>query len=272
MTAMFEIHKRAGMPSEMLDESTGTNIVYQKNSNAHADIWLIHGFTECSDSLKGIFGTSVVNQFNVFIPDLPGFGKSHFDEKYLDLNNVVVLLEQLISMHSAGNPLILLGHSLGATIATILTAKLDNVILFLNVEGMLVEDISDARSLTKASEFDSSVEFVEYMCSRLKAGADSNIDIKRYLENVKKSDLDIVHAWAMSSSVMLAGNNVDLVYRNLKCKKLYVHGEHTMARLELKHLESTKYDRVVIAGSGHWPMLEQPSEFWRAVGESVSVF
>lgn len=267
---MFTIFKGVKMPSEMLDESTGTNIVYLKNQNACADIWLIHGFTECSDSLKGVFRTPIANRFNIFIPDLPGFGKSRFDKKYLDLYNVVILLEQLISRYSAGNQLIILGHSLGATIATILTSKLDNVVMFLNIEGMLVEDSGDARSLTKASKFESSVEFVEYMCSRLKPGADANVYIKRYLENAKNANPDIVHAWALSSTVMLAGNNVDFMYRDLKCNKLYVHGEHTMSRLELEHLERTKYNRVIIPGAGHWPMLESPDEFWHVISESIS--
>ena len=256
----------------MIDESTGTNIIHLKNSSAHADMWLIHGFTECSDSLTGIFETSVANQCNVFIPDLPGFGKSHFEEKYFDLSNVVTLLEQLIASYSMGKPLLILGHSLGATIATILTAKLDHVVLFLNVEGMLVEDDCDARSLTKASEFDNSVKFVEYMCERLKAGASSNVYIKRYIENIKRSEPSIIHAWAKSSTAMLAGNHIDSIYKSLSCKKLYIHGVHTMSRLELNHIEKTKYERVVIEGTGHWPMLEQSDEFWRIIGDLVMVY
>ena len=258
------------MPLEMIDESTSTNIVYLKNSNAHADMWLIHGFTECSDSLSGIFETSVANQCNVFIPDLPGFGKSHFEEKYFDLSNVVTLLEQLIASYSMGKPLLILGHSLGATIATILTAKLDHVVLFLNVEGMLVEDDCDARSLTKASEFDNSVKFVEYMCERLKAGASSNVYIKRYIENIKSSEPSIIHAWAKSSIELLAGNRIDSIYRSLSCNKLYIYGEHTMSRLELEHLKQAEYEIVIIKGAGHWPMLEQPEEFWGVVGEFVA--
>ncbi|MBM7070587.1 alpha/beta hydrolase [Shewanella sp. 202IG2-18] len=269
---MFKEHEGTGMPSEMLDENTGTNIVYLENHNANTDIWLIHGFTECSDSLKGIFDTSIAKQCNVFIPDLPGFGKSRFEEKYFDLNNIVTLLEQLISVYSSGRPLIILGHSLGATIATILTAKLDNVVLFLNVEGMLVEDDRDARSLTKASEFDDSVKFVEYMCSRLKTGAESNAFVKRYLENIKRSDPNIIHDWAKSSTELLAANHIDLLYKSLKCQKLYIHGEYTMSRLELEHLKKAEYERVIIKEAGHWPMLEQAGEFWKIISEILSEY
>ena len=234
-------------------------------------MWLIHGFTECSDSLQGVFETSIAEQFNIFIPDLPGFGKSSFEGKYLDLNNVITLLEQLIATYSSGKPLIILGHSLGATIATILTANLlassENVTLFINVEGMLVEDRVDARSLTKAQEFESANEFVEYMCSRLKASAESNSYLNRYLENIIKSDPNIIHAWAKTSTEMLAENNVDFIYRGLSCKKLYIHGEQTMSRLELEHVKKVDYERVIIKGAGHWPMLERPNEFWGKVSE-----
>ncbi|WP_133408306.1 alpha/beta fold hydrolase [Parashewanella tropica] len=258
------------MPQEMLDEGTGINIVYQQNQNAVADMWLIHGFTECSDSLLGVFETSITEQLNIFIPDLPGFGKSRFEEQYRDLSNVIALLEQLISRHSADRQLIILGHSLGATLATILTSKLDNVVLFLNVEGMLVEDKINARSLTKACEFERPNEFVEYMCSRLKIGAELDRFIKRYLENVKKADPEIIHAWAKSSTELLAGNVVDLIYRNLKCEKLYVYGEHSMSRLELERVEKAKYERVRIKEVGHWPMREQPDEFWLLISEVVA--
>ncbi|RLV59470.1 alpha/beta hydrolase [Parashewanella curva] len=259
------------MPQEMLDESTGINIVYQYNQNAIADMWLIHGFTECSDSLSGVFETSITEQLNIFIPDLPGFGKSRFEEQYRDLNNVVTLLEQLISKYSAGRMLIILGHSLGATIATILTSKLDNAVLFLNVEGMLVEDKINARSLTKACEFECSNIFVEYMCSRLKAGTESDRFIKRYLENVKKADPDIIHAWAKSSTELLVGNAIDSIYRDLKCEKLYVYGEHSMSRLEVAHVEKAKYKRVIIQDSGHWSMLDRPESFWLVISEAVWV-
>ncbi|WP_170179641.1 alpha/beta fold hydrolase [Parashewanella spongiae] len=255
----------------MFDESTGTHIVYIKNQNAPADMWLIHGFTECSESLQGVFETSIAQQFNIFIPDLPGFGKSCFEDKYLDLKNVITLLEQLITTYSSEKPLIILGHSLGATIATHLTANLltrsENVIFFINVEGMLVEDKIDARSITKANDYENATEFVEYMYSRLKEGAESNPSLNRYLENIKKSDPNIVHAWAKSSTEMLAGNHIDSIYDRLACKNLYVHGEHTMSRLELENLKKVDYERVIIKGAGHWPMLEQADEFWRVVGE-----
>ncbi len=257
------------MPSEVREQNTGTNIVFSKHNNAYADMWLLHGFSECSDSLSNIFESPLSTLFNIYIPNLPSFGKSSFEPEYLELANVIALLKKLIEKYSDNRPLILLGHSLGGTLATVLVKQLKNVIMFCNVEGMLLEDTCDARSLTKAKEFKDPSKFVEYMRLRLTGLAESNLYVKHYLTNILEADPKIIHAWALSSTEMLAGNKIDSLYKELTCRKIYIYGQNSIAKLELLHIVKADYDRIMIPEVGHWPMLEAPEIFWNVINRWI---
>lgn len=247
------------------------NIVRSCSKETRADIWLIHGFTECSDSLIGVLNTSLTNDYNIFIPDLPGCGKSVFKEKHQDLTCVVGLLVALINQHSTGRPIIIIGHSLGATIGTMVCEKLVNVELFINVEGMLVEDKNSCRSLTSAEKFKCPDDFIKYMCSRLEPAAENNKYVRRYIENILASNPIMIHSWAKSSTCLLADNHIEAVYNNLLCHKIYIQGEKTMSILEKQHLVEKQYSFVVIPGSGHWPMHEAADSFWKTITDIISI-
>lgn len=253
----------------VFDKNTAMNIVRSPELISSADIWLIHGFTESSKSFFGVFDRDLSNKFNIFIPDLPGFGGSEFNRNTIGLKNVINRLKELIDQYSPGKQLILVGHSLGSTLATMLAPSLENIKLFINVEGMLVEDCQNARSLTKAHDYTDPVKFVEHMQSKLAESAQKDFFANRYLNKIISSDPSVLHAWAVFSTDLLAENKVDKVYRSLACKKVYVYGENTMSKLEPKHLAKNKYERVVISNAGHWPMLERPKEFWDIVEEEI---
>jgi pimeloyl-ACP methyl ester carboxylesterase len=50
----------------------------KKNPGAKGDIWFIHGFGDSGQCFKEVFSSGLARRFNIFVPDLPGFGASPF--------------------------------------------------------------------------------------------------------------------------------------------------------------------------------------------------
>lgn len=258
------------MLSELFDEETKVNIVFLKNNKkTKNDIWLIHGFTEDSSCFNSIINTPLYDNFNIFMLDLPGCGRSGFEKKYENLESVIESLSHIINRYSFGRKKIVLGHSLGGMIATLLIPLLEKVSLFLNVDGMLLEDKGNYRSLTKSISFSSPEKFIEYMVSHLRKVAQGNFYLERYVKNILNSNQIVTYSWARSSTYLLKENKVDDTYDRLRCPKLYIYGDKTISRLERDYLATKKYNKCIISEVGHWPMLENPEKFWSVISKSI---
>lgn len=258
----------------LFDKHNRLNIQASSTDYAYADFWLLHGYTECADSLNSIFNNAfLTSQFNIYAPDLPGFGASELKPKHKDLTEVTQTLLQTIRQYSSHRPIVLLGHSLGGIIATLLASQLTNrIIMFFNVEGLLVEDTVNARSLTRAHNFSNAKGYVDYMCTNLAEPAKNNRYIQRFINNIQASDPEILHAWAKSATRLLAHNRIKKLYSSLDCPTLYIQGERPLARLEAQYLakycDSHRY--TTVKSTGHWPMLERPNQFWQLIASYLT--
>ena len=94
---------------------------------------LLHGWGGNHDSWFPI--TKILsNNYQVIVPDLPGFGQSEPPKKDWDINDYVNHLQKLIRQITNDNGSItMIGHSFGGTIATVLanknSTKLDKLVL-----------------------------------------------------------------------------------------------------------------------------------------------
>ena len=115
----------------MLHEGFLNNIYYRywqadKQSNVIANVFAIHGLGgHCIwfDSPAAIFNKRNINLFSF---DLPGFGQSKYPKGtvssyYVWLNETKSTLEQFLIQFNVKEPVFILGHSLGALLAILLS-------------------------------------------------------------------------------------------------------------------------------------------------------
>lgn len=109
--------------------------------SAEADVWFIHGFGDSGFSFIEVFNSCLINNYNLYVPDLPGFGVSPFNLHVSQLSNMADFLKDVIRSISGNRPLVLVAHSMGSIIGTLLCKLLEAQIkLFVSVEGFLIAD------------------------------------------------------------------------------------------------------------------------------------
>lgn len=234
---------------------------------------LIHGLTEDSSCFKAVKSTDLAKSYNIISVELPGFGesKSRIAIAVKDLviahQNIVALIEK----YSKTQSVIVLGHSLGGLIGTLVCSALkDKVSLFLNVDGLLQEMKPGSSSFANAGCFHSPEKFKQSMLKSLQSQSGAtNHYIARYINNVKATDAETLHAWAKAIIEMLKDNAVFKTYTQLKCKAIYLYGERSINKKNNLLVKKENLDRTEFTGLGHWPMLESPEVFWKAVASKI---
>ena len=84
---------------------------------------LIHGFCESKEMWK-TFSQHLSNSYQVFCPDLPGFGESPIGQDQISLEEVAVWLQEWMEEKEVQNPIVI-GHSLGGYVTLALVELME---------------------------------------------------------------------------------------------------------------------------------------------------
>ena len=136
----------------------GTEFNYIRHNeilSGRITLLFLHGLGDCGLCFQEVFEDRRFDKCNIIIPDLIGYGKSSdsADGNYglkSYINRLWKILEDM-----GFNDLIIIGHSMGGDIATLMCASdRKNVIRkFVNIEGNLTQfDLFISREVVKAAE------------------------------------------------------------------------------------------------------------------------
>jgi len=89
-------------------------------------IIMIHGFRGTHNGLS-LIARELEDKYDVFVPDIPGFGKGERLEHY-SLDEYVLWLDRFIGKLNLSQPPVLLGHSFGSIISAAYAARFANKI------------------------------------------------------------------------------------------------------------------------------------------------
>ena len=122
---------------------------YYETQGKGKPILLLHGWGGNHDSWFPITKLLSTN-YQVIVPDLPGFGQSDTPQKAWDINDYVNHLQKLIRQITNDNGSItMIGHSFGGTIATVLanknSTKLDKLVL---VDAKIIRPQATVKTVT----------------------------------------------------------------------------------------------------------------------------
>ena len=129
-----------------------SSIHHQELGNGHPLV-LIHGFCETHEIWEGV-ATELAKDFKVYIPDLPGFGKSPLPKTPFSIEDIGgLMLDWLkdLKMERA----VVVGHSLGGYVALAMAVKDQNRIAGLGLFHSTAAADSDEKkaSRNKTAEF-----------------------------------------------------------------------------------------------------------------------
>ncbi len=228
------------------------------------DIWFIHGFGESGLSFIEAFDSSLPKDFNLYIPDLPGFGATPLPRGNLDQKKVMEIIHTLILELSGNRPLFLVGHSQGGLIATWLCQKLGNrVKAYINIEGSLTKyDITFSR---EASKKNSASECKTHILNFIREHAKNEESYWRYYASLIFATQDSLLTWARAGIDFIGNTKSGEEYVALEIPKLYLWGAKSCPEQTRDFLNTERLDQYCFNNSDHWPMIDENEEFYDLV-------
>lgn len=125
----FIASSRAVKKSVYIDGEQTVFWFYPASSPDAPEIILIHGYRGNHRGLEAIAGA--LDDFNVYIPDLPGFGESSEFAHLHSIQNYTNWLKAFIAALDLKRKPILLGHSFGSIICASLAASSDQIAMLI---------------------------------------------------------------------------------------------------------------------------------------------
>jgi pimeloyl-ACP methyl ester carboxylesterase len=230
-------------------------------------IFYLHGLGESGLCLEPAMNQPLLSGFSHFAPDLPGYGKSPWTLSPLSIDDLAEAAAELIELLSP-RPVVLLGHSLGGVIGTVLCERHPSLVsLFVNVEGNIsAEDCTFSCIIAGQDLGDFLAYGFERFCSDIYARGMHERSLRAYYASLRMCDPRQIHA--SSAELMELSAREDLARRmaRLGMPAHYLWGEPRGTQTHsLGLLREAGIPLAAIHDAGHWPFMDQPDEFAAAL-------
>lgn len=231
-----------------------------RSKDASGDIWFIHPFGESGLCYKEAFESVLVDNFNLFVPDLPGCGVTPNSGRPKTMDQQTSCLIDLIDEISYDSNLFLVAHSVSGLIGTQLCEHYQEKMKgYVSVEGNLLEADSYYSSLPISN---SKEDFFKKYTDSVFEKSSSRLDFRRYLSSIYFADVDSLHTWGKSTEKYISGKTAASAFMNLKCEKRYIWGDKDTPQVTQEFIKNNDIPNIHFEDVGHWPMIETPEKFY----------
>lgn len=233
-----------------------------------AELWLIHGLGDSSNVWYFLFDDPNMPHLAMTSIDLPGFGNTPFIEDNCELESLVKSLKNIILENRTKKTIVIIGHSVGGDIATMLASQYPEMIHgIINVEGNLTNaDTFFSREAATSNEFGTWFEnFKDKVADLIQSG-----DIPgSYLTSLNKCDPVAFQSLA-SRIVALGGDELGKMYIGLTTKKCFWYGTSSLSQESLRLSEKENLDTIPFFEANHWPMFDARDKFVKEINKFLN--
>lgn len=247
----------------MFHNFKGINIYYERLGSGSPIIFL-HGWGCSLDVFKQV-SENLKHKYEVFLIDLPGFGKSSNIEIALDVKEVTTIIKDFIEKNSIINP-ILMGHSYGGRIL------IEYASSSLNISKLILIDSAGIkhRSLKK---------WIKIKLYKLKKFYFKlTKQVMKYNELLRKSgSSDYINSSHILKQMLIKAvsyNQLKLL-KNITCETLIIWGKNDDTT-KLKDAKIFKRliknsELIIIPSSSHFPFIDNYSYFIKVLKSYLEV-
>jgi pimeloyl-ACP methyl ester carboxylesterase len=241
----------------------------------------IHGLGDCGLCFQEVFEDRRFDKCNIIIPDLIGYGKSSesADGDYglkSQINRLWKILDDM-----GINDLIIIGHSMGGDIATLMCASdRKNIIKkFVNIEGNITQfDLFISREAVKAAEDANFIHWFndEFMKSKvIDVWGQKYPSCRRYHSSLHNCRAEAFLANAreiFNKNTVLPGkykSETGRIYCSLSIPKVFCYGTESTSSGTIDFLKENNLEYQAFDEAFHWLMIDKASEFYSFLYEFI---
>jgi len=216
----------------------------------------LHGIGCSKESFKDIWFRDEFSDYSILALDLIGFGDSSKSDKfsYKMEDHASICAEVVKSIFST--KIHIIAHSMGGAIGLLLPPDLlSSALTFANLEGNLSsEDCSIVSRKTVNVSFQ---KFEKEVLPEFKDMFKSLGEGRFFLDSALPLGF-----YKSAESLVCWSDSGELIsrFKNLACRKSYFYGEENSGMVALHRLNSI--EKIMIGGSGHFMMNDNPDEFY----------
>ena len=257
-------------------------IRHNEISPGRITLLFLHGLGDCGLCFQEVFEDRHFDKFNIIVPDLIGYGKSsesaNGDYGFKShINKLWKIIEDL-KLHD----LIVIGHSMGGDIATLLCAsdKKNKIVKFANIEGNITQfDLFISREAVKAAEEGNFTHWFydEFMKSKvIEDWGQKYPSCRRYHSSLRNCRTDAFLANArelFNRNTKLPEKNkseTGRIYCSLSIPKVFCYGTESVSSGTIDFLKENNLEHQVFDNAFHWLMTDKAKVFYSFLYEFVS--
>lgn len=234
--------------------------------DAKFDIWFIHGFSESGLSFRESLVSVLSEKYNLFIPDLPGFGVSPYIKGLDSVEASAGHLEKLIKKISQNRAIGIVAHSMGGVLGTWIAKNLEKQVRgIVSIEGNMTRE--DCFFSGKTAGFNDPNKFYEFFSNDVFKMVSNNLALHRYYASVRFTHPNVLLGWGISGVKATGDTKAGLEYLNLGCKKIYLFGKKSVSSQTKAFLLENSLKCHEFKNSGHWPMIDEAKACYQIISD-----
>jgi pimeloyl-ACP methyl ester carboxylesterase len=241
----------------------GVNMRSVEAEHPRGVLFHIHGLGESGLCLEYIMTHPLLSGFTHFAPDLPGYGKSPWPAEPLRIADLAEAAAQWIRLCTPGR-VILLGHSLGGVIGTVLCERHPELVsLFIDVEGNVsAEDCTFSCRIAGYTLEDFLAFGFERFSSDIYLRGVEEKSLRYYFASMRMCDPRQIHLNSVELIDLSAPEDLGMRLARLEAPAHYFWGDPRGTQAHSRGLlEAAGIPLTGIHDAGHWPFVDQPDQF-----------
>lgn len=228
-------------------------------------LFFIHGLGCAKENFDGVWEFRKLGSRSALAIDLPGFGDSRVSGSFsYDLYDHAAICRAVLSEFPDVR-IHIVGHSMGGAVGVLLAEMIgERLGSFINVEGNLISHDSTVSRSIRETTF---AHFKKYHLPGLIASSAVSDEPGRRLWATLIPRADTYGLYMSSRSLAGWSDSGALLekFRKLECNKLYIYGEINSFLAAEEMLRDIP--KAGISNSGHFPMNDNPGEFYRVLAD-----
>jgi len=231
----------------------------------------IHGLGCTKESFDDVWNfTSLFKDFSLLTFDLIGFGDSSQPKDFSYTMEDQAEICKVLLDEFKPDKVHIVAHSMGGAVGLLLAEKIgDTAASFMNIEGNLISE--DCGPLSRKATSVSFDEFNKRVFNELKSAVRLSGDKSSQLWATwcEKSDALAYYKTSRSLVEWSESGNLLKKFKALKTNKAYFYGVKNSQMEIVDRLHPIR--KISISNSGHFPMVDNPQEFYLTLAETLRI-